>query len=267
MTAASSPPSAALAGRIEAPALAHPGIRHAFFTRQGGVSEGIYASLNGGQGSGDDQSRVAENRARMAAALGVAPHRLVNVHQVHSPDVVHVTGPWPGERPRADGLVTTTPGLALAVASADCGPILFADPRAGVIGACHSGWKGAFTGVVESTLAAMEGLGARRADTVAVLGPTISRDAYEVGPEFVARFVEAEPADARFFRPSARDGHSYFDLPAYIGWRMERAGVGRFTDLALCTYADPERFYSYRRTVHRQEADYGRLIAAIAIEA
>jgi YfiH family protein len=254
-----------LPGRIQAEPLDLPGIRHAFFTREGGVSEGLYASLNGGQGSGDNQAHVRENRGRMAAALGVEPDRFVNVHQVHSPDVVVATGPWPGERPKADGLVTRQRGLALAVASADCGPILFADGQAGVIGACHSGWKGAFTGVIESTLNAMEALGARRADTVAVLGPTISRAAYEVGPEFSGRFLDADPANARFFVPSARAGHTMFDLPAYIGARMQRSGIGLFVDLALCTYADERRFYSYRRTVHRGEPDYGRLIAAIAL--
>lgn len=254
-----------LPGMIQAEPLALPGIRHAFFTRQGGVSEGIYASLNGGQGSGDHQPHVRENRARMAAAVGVVPERLVNVHQVHSPDVVVATGPWPADRPKADGLVTSQPSLALAVASADCGPILFADAEAGVIGACHSGWKGAFTGVIESTLAAMETLGASRASTVAVLGPTISRNAYEVGPEFTGRFLEADADNARYFTPSTRDGHSMFDLPAYIGARMARSGIGRFVDLALCTYADERRFYSYRRTVHRGEPDYGRLIAAIAL--
>ena len=254
-----------LPGRIEAEPLSLPGVRHAFFTREGGVSKGIYASLNGGQGSGDDQADVRENRARMAAALGVAPERLVNVHQVHSPDVVVARGPWPGDRPKADGLVTAERGLALAVASADCGPILFADPRAGVIGACHSGWKGAFTGVIESTLAALEGLGARRSDTVAVLGPTISRAAYEVGPEFSQRFLDVDPANARYFTPSARERHAMFDLPAYIADRMGRSGIGRFVDLGLCTYADETRFYSYRRTVHRSEPDYGRLIAAIAL--
>ena len=252
---------------ITCEALALRGLRHAFFTRRGGVSGGIYATLNGGQGSADDPAAVAENRARMAAVLGVAPDHLVNVHQIHSPDVVVADGPWPGARPRADGLVTRTPGVGLAIATADCGPVLFADARARVIGACHSGWRGAFTGVLEATLAGMEDLGADRSRIAAVLGPTIGPTAYEVGPEFVARFVDLRPDDARFFRPSARAGHSLFDLPAYIGHRLSQAAVGRFVDLALCTYSDPDRFFSYRRTVHRSEPDYGRLIAAIALDA
>jgi hypothetical protein len=251
---------------ITAPDLAAlPHVRHAFFTREGGVSQGIYASLNGGMGSGDVRDHVVENRARMAAALGVRPDHMVSVHQVHSPDVVHVTGPWPGDRPRADAMVTTTPGVALAVLSADCGPILFADREAGVIGAAHSGWKGSFTDIGEAVLAAMEGLGARRARVTAVLGPTIGPEAYEVGPEFVARFLDADASHQRFFRPSRREGHAMFDLPAFIGAGLAKAGVGRFVDLALCTYSDPRRFYSYRMTTHHGEGDYGRLVSAIAL--
>ncbi|HEX8165404.1 MAG TPA: peptidoglycan editing factor PgeF [Beijerinckiaceae bacterium] len=252
---------------IEAPELSsHAGVRHAFFTRQGGVSEGLYASLNGGLGSSDDPERVRENRRRMAGALGVPADALVSVHQVHSPDPIVVEKPFPaGPRPRADGMVTDRPGLALAITTADCGPVLFADPQAKVVGACHAGWRGALTGILEATLAAMEGLGARRAQTVAVLGPTIGPAAYEVGPEFMAQFMERDAGNARFFRPSARDGHSLFDLPAYIVARLEAAGVGEAADLALCTYSDEERFFSYRRTTHRGEIDYGRLISAIAI--
>ncbi len=252
---------------IEAPALsALPGIRHAFFTRQGGVSEGIFASLNGGLGSSDDPARVAENRRRMAERLAVAPDALVSLYQVHSAEAVVVERPWTAEaRPRADAMATRVPGLALGIGTADCGPILFADARARVVGAAHAGWKGAFTGVIEATLAAMEGLGARRADTVAVLGPTIGAGAYEVGPEFVERFRAAGVDTERFFAPSPRPGHAMFDLPAYIGWRMGQAGIGSFVDLGLCTYSDEERFYSYRRTTHRGEPDYGRLIAGIAL--
>jgi hypothetical protein len=254
---------------IEAPALAGlPGIRHAFFSRRGGVSEGIYASLNGGVGSADDQAHVAENRRRMTARLGVAPDALASLYQVHSADVVTVERAWShGERPKADGMVTNRPGLALGIATADCGPVLFADAQGGVIGAAHAGWKGAFTGVLEATVAGMEALGARRERIVAVLGPTIGAAAYEVGPEFVARFTEADPAHARYFAPSAREGHAMFDLPAFIGARLAAAGIGAFTNLGLCTYADPERFYSYRRTTHRGEPDYGRLISAIALQA
>jgi YfiH family protein len=251
---------------IEAPELAAcPGLRHAFFTRQGGVSQGIYASLNGGIGSSDERERVLENRRRMAAQLGVAPDALVSVHQVHSPDAVVVDAPFAGDRPRADGIATATPGLALAISTADCGPLLFADPAARVIGAAHAGWRGALTGVMEATLEAMEGLGARRNRVVAVLGPMISADAYEVGADFVSRFTDADPANGRFFRPNGRPSHAQFDLPAFIGVRLEAAGIGHFVNLGLCTYADEERFYSFRRTTHRGEPDYGRLISAIAL--
>ncbi|HEX2134512.1 MAG TPA: peptidoglycan editing factor PgeF [Microvirga sp.] len=251
---------------VEAPELAAcPGIRHAFFTRQGGVSEGVYATLNGGLGSSDDRERVLENRRRMAVLLGVAPEALVSVHQVHSPEAVPVAGSWTGERPKADGMATRIPGVALAVSTADCGPVLFADPEARVVGAAHAGWRGALTGVLESTLSAMEALGARRNRIVAVLGPTISADAYEVGPDLVARFAAADPCNGRFFRPNGRDGHAQFDLPAYIRARLETAGVGAFAALGLCTYSDEERFYSFRRATHRAESDYGRLISAISL--
>jgi hypothetical protein len=251
---------------IESPDLAaESGIRHAFFTRQGGVSTGIYASLNGGVGSSDDKAAIVENRARMAGHLKVAPDHLVSLYQVHSADVEVVTGPWPGDRPKADAMVTTAHGVALAVSSADCGPILFADAEAGVIGAAHSGWKGAFGGVVAATVTAMEKLGARRERILAVLGPTISAAAYEVGPEFVERFKAENRTYARFFTPSERAAHAMFDLPAFIGLRAQEAGIGRFVDLALCTYGDEECFFSYRRTTHRSEPDYGRLISAIAL--
>jgi hypothetical protein len=252
---------------VLSPALsALPGIGHAFFTREGGVSAGLYAGLNGGLGSGDDRASVLENRRRMAAHLDVAPARFLSVWQVHSPDAVTVDGPWPGEeRPKADALVTATPGLALAVATADCGPVLFADPAARVIGAAHAGWKGAFTGVLEATLNAMERLGATRARTTVAIGPMLSAANYEVGPEFVERFVADDAANAAFFRPAARAGHAMVDLPAYIRRRLERAGVAAIHDSGLCTYADEARFFSYRRTTHRREADYGRLISAITL--
>jgi YfiH family protein len=259
-------PAASEAIGLTHPALDHPGIRHAFFTRQGGVSGRIYESLNGGQGSSDDPAAVRENRGRMADRLGVARERFVSCYQVHSPDVVTVTKPWTrDEAPKADAMVTRENGLALAVSTADCGPILFADADAGVVGAAHAGWKGAFTGVLEATLDAMERLGADRRNVAAVLGPTISRGAYEVGPEFVERFVAADAANTRFFSASPREGHAMFDLPAYIGARLRAAGVGRFEDLALCTYADEARFFSYRRTTHRGEPDYGRLLHAISL--
>ncbi|WEK50016.1 MAG: peptidoglycan editing factor PgeF [Candidatus Kaistia colombiensis] len=243
-----------------------PGIRHGFFTRQGGVSNGIYASLNCGVGSADERAHVLENRARVTAELGVAPDQLATPYQVHSPDVVIVDEVWPvGDGPKADAVVTNRPGIAIGVGTADCGPVLFADGEAGVVGAAHAGWKGAFTGVLEATVDAMERLGARRERIVAVLGPTISKSAYEVGPEFRARFVDAAAANAAFFTPAERADHHQFDLPAFIGMRLRAAGLGTVGDLALCTYADPARFFSYRRTTHAGEPDYGRLLHAITI--
>ncbi|WP_114948384.1 peptidoglycan editing factor PgeF [Microvirga calopogonii] len=251
---------------IQAPALAaHSGLRHAFFTRQGGTSDGIYASLNGGIGSSDEPAKVQENRRRMTEALEIGQDALISVYQVHSPDAVFVEGPWQGERPKADAMVTATPGLALGITTADCGPVLFADAEARVIGAAHAGWRGAVTGVLESTVVAMERLGARRENVVAVLGPTISQKAYEVGPDFIQRFAEEAPGHERFFKEAERPGHAMFDLPGFIGARLEAAGIGTFTDLGLCTYSDEERFFSYRRTTHRKEPDYGRLISAIAL--
>ncbi|BBE72619.1 laccase domain protein YfiH [Pleomorphomonas sp. SM30] len=253
---------------ITAPALADlPGIRHGWFTRAGGVSEGIYGSLNTGLGSADDRDRVLENRGRIAEALGVGRDALVTCHQVHSPDVVHATAPWaPEDNPKADALVTDRPGLAIAVSSADCGPVLFADADARVVGAAHSGWKGAFGGVLEATVDAMERLGAERGRIRAVVGPMISAAAYEVGPEFVGRFAAAGEEVERWFRPSGRDGHALFDLPAYIAFRLARAGVGTVADLGLCTYSDEARFFSYRRTTHRGEPDYGRHLSGIVLE-
>jgi polyphenol oxidase len=251
---------------IQAPALSsQQSIRHAFFTREGGISEGIYASLNGGIGSSDNPGKVRENRRRMAEALTVAPDALISVYQVHSPDAVIVDGPWTAERPKADAMVTSVPGLALGITTADCGPVLFADAQARVIGAAHAGWRGAVTGVLESTIAAMEQLGARRENIVAVLGPTISQKAYEVGPDFIERYTTEAPGHERFLKEAERPGHAMFNLPGFIGARLEATGIGAFTDLGLCTYSDEERFFSYRRTTHRQEPDYGRLISAIAL--
>jgi len=241
------------------------GIRHGFFTRVGGVSEGIYAGLNVGQGSNDRPDAVAENRRRVAQWLRVGPDRLLTVHQIHSPDAVVVREPFGAERPRVDAMVTDRPGLALGVLAADCGPVLFADPQAGIVGAAHAGWKGAFTGVLESTIEAMERLGARRDRIAAVLGPSISRASYEVGPEFVARFVAVDAGNGRWFAPSSRPGHAMFDLNGYTVDRLARAGVAA-SQLGFCTYVDEDRFYSYRRATHRAEPDYGRQISAIVIE-
>ena len=252
---------------IEAPELSSfSDVRHAFFTREGGVSSGIYRSLNGGIGSADDPAAVAENRRRMTDHFGFAPEALLSLYQVHSADIVVAERPWGrSERPRADGMVTRVPGLALGISSADCGPVLFADAHARVVGAAHAGWRGALAGVLEATIARMEDLGAERDRIVAVLGPTISRQAYEVGPELVARFCDADPDNARFFHPAERNGHAMFDLPGYIGARLAAAQVGEFADLGHCTYAEESRFFSYRRATHRGEPDYGRLISAIAI--
>jgi YfiH family protein len=243
-----------------------PGLRHAFFTREGGVSEGVYESLNAGIGSNDDPADVAENRRRMAEQMGVMPAHFLSVHQTHSADVVVASGPWPGgSRPRADAIVTRTEGIAIGVTTADCGPILFADPAARVIGAAHAGWKGALTGVLESTIDAMEKLGADRSGMVAAIGPLIRQNSYEVGGEFVERFLDADAEHGTFFIPSKRSGHSMFDLAGFIRMRLENAGVLMIDDIGVDTYAD-ERFYSYRRSVHRKEPDYGRLVHAIALE-
>ncbi len=251
---------------IEASTLAFDGIRHGFFTREGGVSGGLYASLNGGVGSKDDAGHVAENRARMAGALGVAPDRFLTAFQIHSPQVVVVETPWTAEtRPRADAIVTRMRALAIGISTADCGPVLLADPKARVIGAAHAGWRGALTGVVEAAIGAMEQLGAKRGEIRAVLGPMIRQQNYEVGSDLIARFGTEDPASNRFFAPAARDGHAMFDLAGYIGLRLSLAGIHHIEDLGHCTYADPARFFSFRRTTHRGEVDYGRHVNAIAL--
>jgi YfiH family protein len=252
---------------LTAPSLSNlAAIRHAFFTRAGGVSDGIYASLNGGIGSNDAPERVRENRARMAGTLGVAPERLLSLYQIHSPNVVVVDKPWTGDaRPRADGMATNVRGLALGISTADCGPVLFADADARVIGAAHAGWRGALTGVLEATITAMETLGAKRDRIVAALGPTISQANYEVGTDLLDRFRTEDGDSERFFKPATRAGHAMFDLPGFITARLAQAGVSQVDNLGLCTYADPERFYSYRRTTHRGEADYGRHVNAIVL--
>ena len=237
--------------------------RHGFFTRKGGASSGIFAGLNCGTGSSDQAEIVAINRARVAEALGLAPDALVSVHQVHSPDVVTLTGPL-ADKPRADAMVTATPGIGLAILTADCQPVLFADAKAGVIGAAHAGWKGAQAGVLEATLEAMEALGASRANISAVIGPCISQSAYEVGQEFFETLTDDMAESRRFFINGKGDRY-LFDLPAYGLWRLRAAGVGHAEWTHHCTYGDPARFYSYRRTTHAGEADYGRLVSVIRL--
>jgi YfiH family protein len=241
------------------------GIRHGYFTRVGGVSGGIYRGLNIGTGSSDDQTQVAENRRRVADWMGVPSSHLLTAHQIHSPDVVIAREPFSSERPKADAIVTDRPGIAVGASTADCGPVLFADAEVRIIGAAHAGWKGALSGVLENTIAAMEGLGARRERIVAVLGPSIGPENYEVGPEFVARFVDADADNIRYFAPAAKSGHAMFDLNLYTVDRLTRAGVTA-DRLGRCTYAEEDLFYSYRRTVHRKEPDYGRQISAIVLE-
>ena len=253
--------------RLGSPLLsAIPGLRHAFFTREGGVSDGIYTSLNGGLGSQDNPANVAENRRRMAAQMGVTPEHFLSAHQIHSPDAVVATGPsQDASRPRADAIVTRVQGLAVGVTAADCGPILLVDPNARVIGAAHAGWKGALSGILESTVEAMEKLGAEPSGIVAAIGPLIRQHSYEVGGEFVERFLEADAENAMFFIPSTRQGHAMFDLAGFLRMRLENAGVLMIDDIGVDTYSD-ERFYSYRRSVHRREPDYGRHVHAIALE-
>ena len=248
---------------ITSPALA--AVRHGFMTRRGGVSTGIWEGLNCGPGSADDAAAVADNRERVAAHFDVPPDHLWSLHQVHSPDVVTVAGPQgPSPRAKADAMVTATPGVALGVLTADCAPVLFADAQAGVVGAAHSGWKGALGGVLEATIEAMERVGAERSRIAATIGPTISQRAYEVGPEFVERFLDENPDHSRYFAGGEGD-RAMFDLPGFALSRLRAAGVGSAEWTGHCTYSDPHRFYSYRRTTHRGESDYGRLIAVIRL--
>lgn len=240
------------------------GVSHGFFTRNGGVSNGIYDSLNCGPGSLDDGQAVRVNRARVAQEMGVSERNLVSLHQIHSRVVLNVTEPFTGPNPQADAMVTATPGVALAVLSADCQPVLFADAQALVVGAAHAGWKGALAGVLEATVAAMENLGAERSRISAVIGPCISQAAYEVGPEFRDAFLQQDPESEGFFGPGA--GKKYqFDLPGYGLKRLQRLGLHRARWTGHCTYGNPQRFFSYRRGQHLGETDYGRLVAAIRL--
>ena len=247
--------------------ITHPGLapfKHGFFTRVGGASSGIFKGLNCGPGSSDQSEIVAINRARVAGAMEIEPEALLTVHQIHSPKVLTVSAPGLPADKHADAMVTATPGLALGVLTADCQPVLFADQTAGVIGVAHAGWKGAITGVLEATIDAMEALGTKRGNITAIVGPSISQAAYEVGPEFLDRFLSEEPEFARFFANGHGDRY-HFDLPGFGLHLLRKAGVGQAEWTRHCTYADSSRFYSYRRSVHAKEADYGRLISVICL--
>lgn len=241
-------------------------IRHGFFTREGGVSKGIYASLNCGPGSNDDPADVAENRARVAKMVGAKPEALATLHQIHSPTVVTVDKPVAlDQRPKADAMVTVRAGIALGISTADCAPVLFADRQAGVVGGAHAGWRGALGGVLEATIDAMATLGADRAAIAACVGPTIAKASYEVGPEFPTPFLDQDAANDRFFGPSERAGHFMFDLPGYVTARLTAAGIGAVEDLGRDTRSDEARFFSYRRTTLCGEPDYGRQLSVIML--
>jgi len=238
------------------------GVAHGFFGRQGGASEGIFASLNCGPGSGDVREHVSENRARVLKTLG--GDKLLTLYQIHSPNAVVANEPWE-QGPQADAMATNVPGLALGILTADCAPVLFADSAARVIGAAHAGWKGALTGVIGSVLEKMESLGADRARISAAIGPCISQDNYEVGPEFIARFTDADKDYSRFFVPSDKAGHWRFDLEAYVVHRLQEAGLTNIEPLSACTYAREGDFFSFRRATHRAEKDYGRQVSAVVL--
>lgn len=238
---------------------------HGFLGREGGVSEGIHAGLNVGLGSDDDRAAIAENRRRAIEAVA-SGYGLVTLHQIHSPDAIAVTEPFADDaRPHADALVTDRPGLLLGILTADCVPVLFADIGAGVVGAAHAGWKGAISGVTDSTINAMERLGAQRSAIVAAIGPCIARASYEVDEAFVRRFEGDDPANERFFADGRRAGHAQFDIEAYVAHRLASAGIARVITLGEDTYAQPERFYSFRRATHRGEPGYGRQISLIGL--
>lgn len=255
---------------IEAEDLARlPGIRHGFFTRTGGVSEGIYASLNCGFGSSDAPEAVAENRRRVAACLGVerpGAEAVLTVHQIHSAAAIVADRPIArAQLPKADGIATRTPGLVIGALAADCAPVLFADAEAKVVAAAHAGWRGALDGVTDAAIAAMEGLGADRRRIVAVVGPCIGQSSYEVGPEFAAAFLDRDPAYGRFFAHPVAGGRPHFDLPGFVAHRLRAAGLGTVALAAPCTYDGESLFFSFRRTTHRAQADYGRHISAIVV--
>lgn len=255
---------------MPAPILSDPlsaigGIRHGFFTREGGVSEGIYAGLNVGLGSRDDRDAVMENRRRVAAHLGCDGAPLTTLHQIHSATALTIDAPVTGAPPEADGVVTATPGVMIGALAADCTPVLFADPHARVVGAAHAGWRGAIGGVLEATVREMERAGADRTRIVAAIGPTISQPNYEVGPEFKAQFLAASPSHERHFTTPAGSDRPHFDLPGFVAALLDDLGLGAVTRHSPCTYENESQLFSYRRATHRQEPDYGRQISAIMV--
>lgn len=247
------------------PLLDRAGVRHGFFTRQGGVSTGLYEGLNTGVGSSDDPAAVAENRRRVAERMGGVPDDLAACYQVHSALARVAEAGWKGERPEGDASVTAAPGVICAVLTADCAPVLLADAEAGVVGAVHAGWKGALNGVVHSAVTAMQALGATPARMVAVVGPCIAQASYEVGADYQARFEHHDPGAGRFFAPGATADRRQFDLPGFVLWRLEQAGVGQAAWTGHDTWADETRFYSNRRAFQRGEADFGRMMSAISL--
>lgn len=256
-----------MALRVQHPALSElADIDHGFFTRNGGTSNDPYNSLNCGYGSSDDREQVTQNRAKVANCLNVDAGRLVTAYQVHSAKAVVATAPFPQDTlPKADAIVTNTPGLAVAVLTADCGPLLFADPEARVVAAAHAGWRGAFGGIIEATLEVMQSLGARTERIIAILGPTISGPNYEVDLGFKDNFLKQDQANHSYFHDHGKEGHALFDLPAYIMARLEACNLQTAINLNFCTYDQEAQFFSYRRATHRNEPDYGRQISAIAL--
>ncbi len=250
---------------LTAPGLAQSGVRHGFFSRHGGVSDGVYASLNTGPGSGDEPAAVSENRERCAAVFSVEPNHLLTNYQVHSADVVHVDGPWEKNAPQADGLVTKTPGLALGVLAADCMPWLFFDPEARIIGAAHAGWRGALAGVLENTVATMESLGAVRAHIRAAVGPCMRQQNFEVGLELIDAFTERHAGAEQFFARGASDDKRQLDLVGFGKWRLRAVGVDAIDDTDVCTLAENDHYFSYRASKRAGAADYGRNLSAIAL--
>ncbi len=252
---------------LTAPALSSPRIAHGFFTRTGGTSGGIYASLNCGLGSSDTPDHIMENRQRAAAALGTVPDRLCSLHQWHSADVITVEKPWLHTTlPHADAMVTRMPGIALGILTADCVPVLMADAESGIIAAAHAGWKGALAGILENTLAAMTGLGAAPKRIIAAIGPAIAQASYEVDTPFKQRFEHDNPANVAYFLPSVKAGHWYFDLKAHVRNRLAKMQLDCINLLENDTYVEEDNFFSYRRATHRGEPDYGRQISAIMLK-